>query len=49
MTLLLLLAALVMSGVGGWLSRRWRVWGQAMMALGGLGLIGVLALHVKSL
>jgi hypothetical protein len=47
MTLLLLLAALVMSGVGGWMSRRWRVLGQVMMGLGGLGLIGVVALQVR--
>ena len=47
MTLLLLLAALVISGVGVWISRRWRVMGQAMMALGGLGLIGVLVVQVR--
>jgi hypothetical protein len=47
MTFLLLLAALVMSGVGVWMSRRWRVLGQVMMGLGGLGLIGVLALQVR--
>jgi hypothetical protein len=47
MTLLLLLAALVMAGVGGWISRRWRVLGQVMIALGALGLIGVVALQVR--
>jgi hypothetical protein len=47
MTLLLLLAALVMAGVGIWMSRRWRVLGQVMMALGGLGLVGVVALEVR--
>jgi hypothetical protein len=47
MPFLLLLAALVTSGVGVWISRRWRVLGQVMMGLGGLGLIGVLALQVR--
>src|SRR5208283_2970098 len=47
MTLLLLLAALVMAGVGIWMSRRWRVLGQVLMALGGLGLVGVVALEVR--
>ena len=47
MTLLLLLAALVVSGVGVGVSRRWRVLGQTMMGLGGLGLIGVLALQAR--
>ena len=46
MTLALLLA-LVVSGVGVWVSRRWRVLGQAVMVLGGLGLVGVLALEVR--
>jgi len=44
---LLLAAALVLSAAGVWISRRWRVLGQAMMVLGGLGLIGVLALQVR--
>jgi hypothetical protein len=43
----LLLAALVVSGAGGWLSRRWRVLGRVMMGLGGLGLIGIVALQVR--
>src|ERR1039458_3307843 len=47
MPFLLLLAALVVSGVGVWMSRRWRVLGQVMMGLGGLGLIGVVALQVR--
>jgi hypothetical protein len=47
MPFLLLLAALVMSGVGVWMSRRWRVLGQLMMGLGGVGLVGVLALQVR--
>ena len=47
MTIPLLVAALVVSGVGVWMSRHWRVWGQVMMGLGGLGLIGVLALQVR--
>jgi hypothetical protein len=47
MPYLLLLAALVVSGVGVWMSRRWRVLGQIMMGLGGLGLIGVLAFQVR--
>ena len=36
-----------MAGVGVWTSRRWRVLGQVMMGLGGLGLIGVVALEVR--
>src|ERR1017187_10704142 len=47
MTIPLLVAALVVSGGGVWMSRHWRVWGQVMMGLGGLGLIGVLALQVR--
>jgi hypothetical protein len=47
MTLPLLLAALLVAGVGGWMSRRWRVLGRGMMALGGLGLIGVVTLQVR--
>jgi hypothetical protein len=47
MTLPLLLAALLVAGVGGWMSRRWRVLGQVLMGLGGLGLIGVVALQVR--
>ncbi len=47
MTFLLLLAALAVSGVGAWVSRRRRVLGQALMGLGGLGLIGVLALQAR--
>jgi hypothetical protein len=35
MTFSLVLAALVMSGVGGWMSRRWRVWGRVIMGLTG--------------
>ena len=47
MPLFLLLAALVVSGIGLWISRRWRLLGQVMMGLGGVGLIGVLALQVR--
>jgi hypothetical protein len=47
MTLLLLLAALALAGAGRWMSRRWRVLGQAMMGLVGLGLIGVIVLQVR--
>jgi hypothetical protein len=47
MTFPLLLAALVVAGVGGWLSRRWRVLGQVMMGVGGVGLIGVIALQLR--
>jgi hypothetical protein len=47
MTIFLLLAALAMAGVGGWMGRRGRVLGQAMMGLGGLGLIGVIVLQVR--
>jgi hypothetical protein len=47
MTFLLLAAALVLSGAGAWMSRRGRVLGQVMMVLGGVGLIGVVALQVR--
>jgi hypothetical protein len=47
MMLSLLVGALVVSGLGAWVSRRWRGLGQALMVLGGLGLIGVLALQVR--
>lgn len=47
MTLLLLLAALAVSCVGIWMSRRWRVLGQVMMGLGGLGLIGMIVFQVR--
>jgi hypothetical protein len=47
MPFLLLLAALAMAGLGGWMSRRWRVLGQSMLGLGGLGLIGVIVLQVR--
>jgi hypothetical protein len=47
MTLLWLLGALLVSGLGGWLSRRWRVLGGVMMILGGLGLIGIIAVQVR--
>jgi hypothetical protein len=47
MMFLLLLAALAVAGAGGWVGRRWRVLGQVMMWLGGLGLIGVIALQVR--
>jgi hypothetical protein len=47
MTFLLLLAALATSGVGVWMTRRWRALGQVVIGLGGLGLIGVLAFQVR--
>jgi hypothetical protein len=47
MTFFLLLAALAVAGLGGWMSRRWRGFGQAMMALGGVGLIGVVGWQVR--
>jgi hypothetical protein len=47
MTFLLLLASRALAGAGRWMSRRWRVLGQAMMGLGGLGLIGVIVLQVR--
>jgi hypothetical protein len=47
MTLPLLLAALLLAGLGGWLGRRRRVLGQAMMVLGGLGLIGSVAWQIR--
>jgi hypothetical protein len=47
MTFFLLLAALAMAGAGVWMSRRWRILGQAMIALGGLALIGVIVLQFR--
>jgi hypothetical protein len=47
MTFILLLAALAMTGAGGWMRRRWRVLGQVLMGLGGLGLIVVIVLQVR--
>jgi hypothetical protein len=47
MTFFLLLAALAIAGLGGWMSRCGRVRGEAMMMLGGLGLIGVVVLQVR--
>jgi len=47
MTNALLLVALVVSGLGAWLSRRWRLPGQAMIVLGVLGLLGFLALQLR--
>jgi hypothetical protein len=47
MMFFLLLAALALAGVGGWVGRRSRVLGQAMMGLGGVGLISVIALQVR--
>jgi hypothetical protein len=42
-----LLAALAVSAIGAGVSRRWRVPGQALMAVGGLALVAVLALQVR--
>lgn len=47
MPFFLLLAALAMAGLGAWISRRQRVLGQAMMGLGGLGLIGIVVWQVR--
>jgi hypothetical protein len=47
MAFLLLLAALAITGTGVWMSRRWRLAGQSMMAVGALGLIGVIGLQVR--
>jgi hypothetical protein len=47
MTTLLLLAALAVAGAGVGISRRWRVFGQAVMVAGGLGLMGVVVLEVR--
>jgi len=47
MRFFLLLAALALAGVGAGVSRRWRVLGQAMMGLSGLGLIAVVILQVR--
>ncbi len=43
----LLLAALAISAVGFWAKGRRPVLGQALMGLGGLGLIGVIALQIR--
>jgi hypothetical protein len=47
MTFFMLLAALALAGVGGWMRRRWRALGQAIMVLGGLGLMGVVVMQVR--
>ena len=47
MMTVLLLAALGVSALGVAVNRRWRLAGQAMMILGGLGLVGVLALQFR--
>jgi hypothetical protein len=47
MTFFLLLAALALAGAGAWMRRRWQVMGQAMMGLGGLGLMAVVILQVR--
>jgi hypothetical protein len=47
MTFALLLMALAVSGAGVWASRRWRAFGQTLMAIGGLSLLGVVALQVR--
>jgi len=43
----LLLAALAITGMGVWMSRRWRLAGQSMMAVGGLALVSVIGLQVR--
>jgi hypothetical protein len=47
MMLVLLLAALAIAGVGALIGRRWRVFGQATMGLGGLGLIAVIVVQLR--
>jgi hypothetical protein len=47
MTLLLLLAGLAVAGLGCWMTQRWRVLGQTLQCLGGLGLIAVIFLQVR--
>jgi hypothetical protein len=47
MSFALLLAALAIAGVGALIGRRWRVFGQAMMGLGGLGLIAVIVVQLR--
>jgi hypothetical protein len=47
MMFVFLLAALAVAGFGVWLSRRGHVAGQVVMGLGGLALIGLIALQVK--
>src|SRR5271154_5793480 len=47
MTILLLLAALALAGVGVWLSGRARPAGNLLLALGGAGLIAVIVLQVR--
>jgi hypothetical protein len=47
MTFLFLLAALLLAGAGGWISRRSGVLGGILMTLGGLGLIAIIAMQVR--
>lgn len=47
MTFILLLAALAVAGVGAGLRNRWQTVGQILMALGILGLLGVIGLQVR--
>jgi hypothetical protein len=47
MTFLLLLAALAVTGLGAWMSRRGHFAGQVLLGLGGVGLIGVIAVQVR--
>jgi hypothetical protein len=47
MTILLLSAVLAIAGMGAWMNRRWPVWGQATIALGILGLVGVVIVQVR--
>jgi hypothetical protein len=47
MVFVLLVAALALAGVGAWASRRSRLAGQALMGLGGLGLIAVIVWQVR--
>lgn len=42
-----LLLSLAVSGVGAWMSRRWRALGQVLMVVGGLGLIATMAVQVR--
>ena len=47
MILTFLLLALVVSALGAWMSRRWRVVGVILMAVGGLCLIATVAVQVR--
>jgi len=45
----LLLLALMVSGIGAWVSRRWRAFGQVLMVAGGLSLTVVAAVQFRQI